>query len=283
MLRTIFGGTRTKMQKEWGGISDMIKQTVVVEKEYPGIAVITLNRPEAANSLSKQMLQDLREVLQELKADRAIRVIVLTGAGDKAFCAGADLKERQGMSESETKETVRLIGTVINEVEALPQPVIAALNGGAFGGGLELALASDLRIGVIEATYGLTETSLAIIPGAGGTQRLPRLIGPGKAKEMIYMAKRLTAEEAKEIGILEYVVSRSELFAKAIEIATAMAKNGPLALIQAKKAINKGLEVDLATGLKIEELAYQALIPTKDRLEGLKAFTEKRLPEYKGK
>lgn len=283
MLRTIFGGTRTKMQKEWGGISDMIKQTVVVEKEYPGIAVITLNRPEAANSLSKQMLQDLREVLQELKAERAIRVIVLTGAGDKAFCAGADLKERQGMSESETKETVRLIGTVINEVEALPQPVIAALNGGAFGGGLELALASDLRIGVIEATYGLTETSLAIIPGAGGTQRLPRLIGPGKAKEMIYMAKRLTAEEAKEIGILEYVVSRSELFAKAIEIATAMAKNGPLALIQAKKAINKGLEVDLATGLKIEELAYQALIPTKDRLEGLKAFTEKRLPEYKGK
>lgn len=261
----------------------MNKQTVVVEKEYPGIAVITLNRPEAANSLSKQMIQDLRKVLQELKAERAIRVIVLTGAGDKAFCAGADLKERQGMSESETKETVRLIGTVINEVEALPQPVIAALNGGAFGGGLELALASDLRIGVIEATYGLTETSLAIIPGAGGTQRLPRLVGPGKAKEMIYMAKRLTAEEAKEIGILEYVVSRSELFAKAIEIATAMAKNGPLALIQAKKAINKGLEVDLATGLKIEELAYQALIPTKDRLEGLKAFTEKRLPEYKGK
>lgn len=261
----------------------MNKQTVVVEKEYPGIAVITLNRPEAANSLSKQMIQDLRKVLQELKADRAIRVIVLTGAGDKAFCAGADLKERQGMSESEIKETVRLIGTVVNEVEALPQPVIAALNGGAFGGGLELALASDLRIGVIEATYGLTETSLAIIPGAGGTQRLPRLVGPGKAKEMIYMAKRLTAEEAKEIGILEYVVSRSELFAKAIEIATAMAKNGPLALIQAKKAINKGLEVDLATGLKIEELAYQALIPTKDRLEGLKAFTEKRLPEYKGK
>lgn len=261
----------------------MNKQTVVVEKEYPGIAVITLNRPEAANSLSKQMIQDLRKVLQELKADQAIRVIVITGAGDKAFCAGADLKERQGMSESETKETVRLIGTVINEVEALPQPVIAALNGGAFGGGLELALASDLRIGVIEATYGLTETSLAIIPGAGGTQRLPRLVGPGKAKEMIYMAKRLTAEEAKEIGILEYVVSRSELFAKAIEIATAMAKNGPLALIQAKKAINKGLEVDLATGLKIEELAYQALIPTKDRLEGLKAFTEKRLPEYIGK
>ena len=187
------------------------------------------------------------------------------------------------MTDSEVRQTVRLIGAVIKEVEELPQPVIAAMNGAAFGGGLEQALACDLRIRAAEAKLGLTETSLAIIPGAGGTQRLPRLIGPGKAKELIYTAKRLSAQEAAAVGMLEYVVPQSEVREKALELAAAMVKNGPLALVQAKLAINKGLEVDLATGLKIEELAYDALIPTEDRLEGLQAFAEKRAPQYKGK
>lgn len=263
-------------------MNETVVKTVLVEKRSDGIAIVTLNRPEAANALSKQMLYDFREILEDLKTDPQVRVVLLTGAGEKAFCAGADLKERRNMSDAESKQTVRLIGATINEVEALPQPVIAVLNGVAFGGGLELALACDLRVGALEAKVGLTETSLAIIPGAGGTQRLPRLIGPGKAKELIFTAQRLTAKEAAAIGILEYAVPRTELLDKALGLAKAMAKNGPIALVQAKKAVNKGIEVDLATGLKIEELAYDALIPTEDRIEGLKAFAEKRPPEYKG-
>lgn len=264
-------------------MNETVVKTVLVEKRSDGIAIVTLNRPEAANALSKQMLSDFRKILEDLKNDLQVRVVLLTGEGEKAFCAGADLKERRGMSDTVSKQTVRLIGSTINEVESLPQPVIAVLNGVAFGGGLELALACDLRVGALEAKLGLTETSLAIIPGAGGTQRLPRLIGPGKAKELIFTAQRLTAEEAAAIGILEYAVPRAQVLQKALELAKAMAKNGPIALVQAKKAVNKGIEVDLATGLKIEELAYDALIPTEDRIEGLKAFAEKRPPEYKGR
>lgn len=260
----------------------MNEKTILVDKRTDGIAIVTLNRPEAANAFSRQMLHDFQDALSDLKSDANVRVVILTGSGEKAFCAGADLKERRGMTNSEVKQAVRLIGRTINEVENLPQPVIAAINGVAFGGGLELALACDLRVGALEAKLGLTETSLAIIPGAGGTQRLPRLIGLGKAKELIFTAKRLTAEEAVKVGILEYACPRSELLNQALELASSMVKNGPLALVQAKIAINRGMDVDLATGLKIEELAYDALIPTEDRLEGLKAFAEKRAPLYKG-
>ncbi|MFJ7973435.1 enoyl-CoA hydratase [Psychrobacillus sp. NPDC096389] len=262
---------------------ETILTNVQVEKRSDGIAIITLNRMEAANALSKQMLDDLKTATNDLRNNREVRVIILTGAGEKAFCAGADLKERKTMTENEVRQAVRSIGEAVNEVANLPQPVIAALNGVAFGGGLELALACDIRIGAEEAKVGLTETSLGIIPGAGGTQRLPRLIGVGKAKELIYSAKRLSADEAEGIGILEYVVPRESLLDKALEIATAMAKNAPLSLIQAKAAINNGIEVDLNTGLKIEELAYNELLPTEDRLEGLRAFAEKRAPQYTGK
>jgi methylglutaconyl-CoA hydratase len=264
-------------------VNETVVKTVLVEKRKDGIAIVTLNRPKAANALSRQMLAELQVILSDIKKAMDIRVVILTSSGEKAFCAGADLKERRDMTDAEAKQTVRMIGATINEVESLPQPVIAAINGVAFGGGLELALACDIRVGALEAKVGLTETSLAIIPGAGGTQRLPRLIGLGKAKELIFTAKRLTALEAEKIGILEYAVPRSEVLGKAIALAIAMAKNGPLALIQAKKAVNKGIEVDLATGLKIEELAYDVLIPSEDRLEGLKAFAEKRPPEYKGR
>jgi methylglutaconyl-CoA hydratase len=264
-------------------MNETVVKTVLVEKRTDGIAIVTLNRPEAANALSSQMLAELQVILSDIKKDMGIRVVILTSSGEKAFCAGADLKERRDMTDAEAKQTVRMIGATINEVESLPQPVIAAINGVAFGGGLELALACDIRVGALEAKVGLTETSLAIIPGAGGTQRLPRLIGLGKAKELIFTAQRLTAIEAEKVGILEYAVPRSEMLGKALALAKAMAKNGPLALIQAKKAVNKGIEVDLATGLKIEELAYDVLIPSEDRLEGLKAFAEKRQPEYKGR
>lgn len=265
------------------GLKETGEKNILLEEREDGIAIITLNRPASANAFSKNMLYELRNILNEVRNSQRIRVVILTGTGTKAFCAGADLKERKGMSDTEAKDAVRLIGTTITEVESLPQPVIAAINGVAFGGGLEIALASDIRIGAVTVKLGLTETSLAIIPGAGGTQRLPRLIGPGKAKELIYCAKRLTAEEAKEIGILEYIYPGEVLMEKAIEMAEEMVKNGPLALIQAKLAINKGLDVDVATGLKIEELAYSTLIPSEDRMEGLKAFAEKRLPHYQGK
>ncbi|SES42180.1 enoyl-CoA hydratase [Psychrobacillus sp. OK032] len=262
---------------------ETVLTNVEVEKRSDGIAIITLNRTDAANALSKQMLRDLKTAANDLKNNPEVRVIILTGAGEKAFCAGADLKERKTMTEIEVKQAVRSIGETVNEVASLPQPVIAALNGVAFGGGLELALACDLRIGALETKVGLTETSLGIIPGAGGTQRLPRLIGLGKAKELIFSAKRLTAEEAEVLGILEYVVPREQLLDKALEIAVSIAKNAPLALVQAKAAINNGIEVDLSTGLKIEELAYNELLPTEDRLEGLRAFAEKRAPQYTGK
>lgn len=259
-----------------------ILSATVLLKIEKNIATITLNRPEAANAFSRQMLTEFRELIEELKYNSSIRTVILTGSGEKVFCAGADLKERAGMTPIEVKQTVALIRLVINSVEQLPMPVIAAINGVAFGGGLELALACDIRIAAETAKVGLTETSLAIIPGAGGTQRLPRLIGLGKAKELIYTAQRVDAYEAKEIGLVEYVVPKEELLQKAMEIADRIADNGPIAVAQAKIAINKGMEVDLQTGLELEQMAYAMTIPTKDRIEGLTAFKEKRKPQYKG-
>jgi len=247
-----------------------------------GVAWITLNRPEAANALSVTLLNELQQLLRELKFAKNVRTVIVTGSGEKVFCAGADLKERAGMNETEVRQTVALIRDTINAFEQLPQPVICALNGSAFGGGLELALACDIRVAADHALLGLTETSLAIIPGAGGTQRLPRLVGVGKAKELIFTAKRISATEALDIGLVEHVVPREQLLAKANELAQQIAQNGPIAVVQAKLAINRGLDVDLATGLKIEQMAYEVTIPTKDRLEALAAFKEKRKPVYKG-
>lgn len=248
-----------------------------------GIAVIQFTRSEAANALSVQMLHEINEVLEEVHYNRSIRAVIVTGAGEKAFCAGADLKERKGMNEEETRKTIALIGKTVNHFEALAQPVIAAINGVAFGGGLELALACDIRMASSTAKLGLTETALGIIPGAGGTQRLPRLIGIGKAKELIYTARRLSAEEAYRYGIVEHIVEPQELLNQAKILAREIGKNAPLSLIQAKTAINQGMQTDISTGLEIESLAYSRLLQTEDRLEGLKAFQEKRSPVYHGK
>ncbi|MBB3869429.1 enoyl-CoA hydratase [Geobacillus sp. NFOSA3] len=259
-------------------MSELVQYTALEN----GIAIITLNRPESANALSTALLYELSHLLYDLAFRRDVRVVIFTGAGEKVFCAGADLKERAGMNETEVRKTVTLIRETINQIEQLPQPVICALNGSAFGGGLELALACDIRVAADTAQLGLTETSLGIIPGAGGTQRLPRLIGKGKAKELIFTAKRITAKEAEQIGLVEYVVPREQLMEKAMEIAEQIVVNAPIAVMQAKIAINRGLDVDLATGLRIEQMAYDITIPTKDRLEGLQAFKEKRKPVYKG-
>ena len=259
-----------------------MERQVLISKNDEGIVTITLNRPEAANALSLQMLTELKEALYEIKYDRSVRCVIVTGVGEKVFCAGADLKERAGMELSQVNKTVGLIKENINSFEQLPQPVIAAVNGMAFGGGTELALACDIRVASENAKFGLTETSLGIIPGAGGTQRLPRLIGKGRAKELIFTARRIDAQEAEKIGLLEYVVPYDKLMNKALEIARQIAKNGPIAVTQAKFAIDKGYDVDLNTGLAIEHKAYEVIFPTKDRLEGLQAFKEKRPPNYKG-
>lgn len=259
-----------------------MSKLLFVDKKENGIVIITLNRPEAANALSVQLLEDLRDALLACKFDQTVRCIVITGTGEKAFCAGADLKERVGMDPVQVRKTVALIRDTINSLESLPQPVIAAVNGVAFGGGTELALACDLRIASESAKFGLTETSLGIIPGAGGTQRLPRLIGKGRAKELIFTARRIDAREALELGLVEYTVPAGCLMDKAMDIGGQIVRNGPIAVQQAKFAIDKGYDVDLNTGLAIEQNAYEITIPTKDRLEGLRAFKEKRAPIYMG-
>lgn len=258
------------------------KKGLVTVELAEGIATVTLNRLEAHNALSVEMLEQFIDALYSLKFDPEARVIVVTGVGEKAFCAGADLIQRGQMDMPQTRQHINLIRTAVNELEAMPQPVIAAVNGVAFGGGTELTLAADLRVASINAKFGLTETALAIIPGAGGTQRLPRLIGVAKAKELILTARRIGAEEAEQIGLVNYVTSAGDLLPKAYELAREITKNGPMAVRQAKLAINKGVEVDLATGLSIEQNAYEVILPSQDRLEGLKAFKEKRPPVYKG-
>lgn len=251
--------------------------------EYKGhIAIITINRPEVYNALNMPALEALSDLVNDLTDRPEIRALVITGAGEKAFCAGADLKERRTMEQKEVRRYIRLIRDTFTRIEQLPKPVIASLNGVALGGGTELALACDLRVAEETATLGLTETSLGIIPGAGGTQRLPRLIGKAKAKELIFTAQKLTASDAEKWGLINKVVARGKGLETALRLAEQIGENAPLAVEQAKFAINQGMETDLATGLALETKAYETLIPTKDRLEGLAAFKEKRKPRYAG-
>lgn len=247
------------------------------------VAVITLNRTEAANALSETLLNELNKAIRDVNANRDVRCTIITGAGQKVFCAGADLKERRGMSDEQVIAAVRYIGETAIAIENMNMPVIAAINGAAFGGGMELALACDLRIAAGHVKMGLTETSLAIIPGAGGTQRLSRLVGSGQAKRLIYTAKPVNATEALHISLVEQTANYERLQETAMDLAKTIAGNGPVALAQAKTAINKGMQTGMHTALTIEHLCYRETIPTADRLEGLTAFKEKRKAEYHGK
>jgi methylglutaconyl-CoA hydratase len=260
-----------------------VTEPLVLHSNVSDVVTLTINRPESANALSLGVLYGLHEHLTHLQFDAQVRVVILTGAGTKAFCAGADLKERKGMDDRQVRETVSLIRTVVNQVAELPIPVIAALNGAALGGGLELALAADIRVASLDAKMGLTETSLAIIPGAGGTQRLSRLIGLARAKELIYTARRIDAQTALKLGLVNRMVAEDQLMSEAQALADEISKNGPIAVRQAKFAIDTGATVDLQSGLAIEQKAYELVIPTEDRLEGLLAFAEKRPPQYKGR
>lgn len=247
------------------------------------IGIITLNRPDAANALSQELLDELLIQLQRWRSDPSIRVLIITGSGEKVFCAGADLKERARMNEFEVRQAVAKIRNTVEAVAKMPVPVIAAINGAAIGGGLELALACDLRLATKEANFALTETSLGIIPGAGGTQRLAREIGIQKAKSMIFTGQRISTSTAQEWGLILQTTEKKELLQEARRLAKQVSHNAPLAIRQAKSAIQNGIEVDINTGLFIEEKAYEITIPTEDRLEGLAAFKEKRPPKYEGK
>lgn len=247
------------------------------------VGVITLNRPEAANALSTKLLKSLQIKLKEINEDETIRCVLLTGEGIKAFCAGADLKEREKMSETEVIETVQLINEVVTQIEEMIVPTIAVLNGSAYGGGLELALACDLRIAEENIYVAMPETTLGIIPGAGGTQRLTQLIGLGQAKRLIFKGKAILSSEAYALGMVEEVVERHHLITTALNWAETISNNAPIAIQQAKIAINKGTEHPLYEGLKIERACYNKTIATEDRLEGLRAFKEKRQPKYNGR
>ncbi len=257
--------------------------SLVLEEKRKGAVLLTLNRPEVMNAINFSLLEALRDRIESCWHDDDVRVILITGSGSKAFCAGADLKERMTLSDLEVKRFIKTIRDTFSLLEEVSKPVIAVINGVALGGGLEMALACDLRIASESAVMGLTETSLAIIPGAGGTQRLPRIVGRAKAKELIFTARRISAGEAERIGLINEVINNRSLMDRAWEIAWEIAANGPLAVAQAKYAINAGMNVDVNTGLFIESRCYDLIIPTADRLEGLKAFQEKRKPRYRGK
>ncbi|WP_449445360.1 enoyl-CoA hydratase-related protein [Ureibacillus acetophenoni] len=256
--------------------------TVVYElKDH--VATITLNRPEVLNALNYELLVELEIALESILIHPDIRAVVITGAGDKAFSVGADLKERKHLPDSMVKRNLTKIGQVFNMIEQLPQPTICVLNGYAFGGGLELSLACDFQIASDHAKIGLTETSLGIIPGAGGTQRLTKLIGQAKALELILTARHITAVEALEYGIMTKVCSSSELQNTAEEFVQSITRNAPIAIQQAKFAVKQAGNVDLQTGLQVERKAYELTLHTEDRIEALNAFSEKRKPVFKGK
>jgi enoyl-CoA hydratase/carnithine racemase len=263
--------------------SDVPDQPELVSCEREGDLVwLTIQRPDVMNCLSFPTLKRLRTLCETLREDLSIRAVLITGAGDKAFCAGADLKERKTMPPERVPHFVRNIRRVMDDVEALPQPTIGVINGVAFGGGTELLLACDLRVAAPHAQLGLTETSLAIIPGAGGTQRLPRLIGRARAKDLILTARRLDAVEAERIGLVNRIAPEGKLRECALEVARAIADNGPVAVRAAKAAIDQGGELPLAQGLEVEARCYERVLPTQDRLEALAAFAEKRKPRYRG-
>jgi len=260
-----------------------MSDNVLLVEEDNGVVTLTLNRPEVMNSLNFPLLHALRDQIESFRFKPDVRVVIITAAGEKAFCAGADLKERATLSPDQVKEFIFTIRNLFTSIEQLNKAAIAAVNGIALGGGTELALACDIRIASTNATMGLTETRLAIIPGAGGTQRLPRLVGRGKAKELIFTGKRIGAEEALRIGLVNSICEPKALLDECRKMATMICDAGPVAIEQAKYAINYGLETDIHTGLAIESNAYWVCIPTEDRLEGLAAFKEKRKPKYKGR
>lgn len=245
-----------------------------------GVATVTLNRPDRYNALGSLIVQELTGALEDIEGSGEIRVLVLTGAGDKAFCSGVDLKERAEMDADERWSHNRALNAFAERLSRLQIPTIAALNGLAFGGGLEISLACDFRIATEDATFALPEVGIGIVPGAGGTQRLPRLVGPAKAKEMILTGRRVNAEAALEMGLIGKVVPAGSLPEEAKELAGELASNSPLALAYAKAAVDLASETTLEQGLRYETAAARTTLASEDYKIGLAAFAEKQKPEF---
>ncbi len=251
---------------------------VLLEKKGH-IAVATINRPKALNALNSQVLEDLNEMVEQVKADEEIYALVLTGAGEKAFVAGADIGEMSSLTKAEGESFGKKGNDVFRKLETLPIPTIAAVNGFALGGGCELAMSCDIRLCADSAVFGQPEAGLGITPGFGGTQRLARLVGPGMAKQMIYTAKNIKADEALRIGLVNAIYPVEELMAAAEKMAATIAKNAPIAVRACKKAINDGLQVDMDQAIVVEEKLFGSCFETADQKEGMSAFLDKRKHE----
>ncbi|MDJ0777558.1 MAG: enoyl-CoA hydratase-related protein [Gammaproteobacteria bacterium] len=254
--------------------------------DHPAEAVlrITLDRPQVANAFNTQMANDLVDCFEQLAmVPGDIRCVLLTGAGERAFCAGGDLKERDGMSDAAWASQHLVYERMIRALLQCPLPVIAVVNGAAFGGGCELVAGADFAYAAEHAKFALTETSLGIIPGAGGTQTLARAVGERRAKELILSATPFSAAQAAEWGLVNAVYPAAELMPAALEVAGNIAANAPIAVRQAKQAIHRGLQMSIADGLGFEIEAYNRTVPTADRREGVRAFNEKRKPRFEGK
>ena len=251
---------------------------VLLEKKG-NIAVATINRPKALNALNSAVVADLDEMIGQIMADEEIRALVITGSGEKAFVAGADIGEMSTLTKAEGEAFGKLGNDVFRRLEKLPIPTIAAVNGFALGGGCELSMSCDIRICADTAVFGQPETGLGITPGFGGTQRLARLVGPGMAKQLIYTAKNIKADEAYRIGLVNAVYPMDELLPAAEKLAETIAKNAPIAVRACKQAINEGLQVDLDKAIVIEEKLFGSCFQSADQIEGMSAFLEKRKHE----
>ncbi len=260
----------------------MSYENILLEKKS-SIAYVTVNRPKVLNALNGATIEELRTAFHELKHDAAIRVVILTGAGEKAFVAGADIGELAQRDPVSGKEFAQRGQNVFNLIENLGKPVIACINGFALGGGCELALACTMRLASDNAKLGQPEVKLGILPGYGGTQRLPRLVGKGLAMQMVLAGEMITAQEAHRIGLVNEVTPAAELIPRAEAIAAKIIANAPLAVRYAMEAVNQGMEMPLAEGLKLEADLFGVCCSTEDQKEGTAAFLEKRAAEFKGK
>lgn len=259
-------------------------ETIALDRPADHVLVVRFNRPEVRNAINTQLGAEIAEVWRAMYVDPGdVRCIILTGTGDKAFCAGGDLKQRNNMSDEDWQKQHALFEQGMIAMMDCPVPIIAAVNGSAFGGGCEYVCAADFAYASTNARFALTETSLGIMPGAMGTQNLPRAVGVRRAKEIILTASPFTAEEAYAWGLVNRVLEPDELMPAALETAKRIAGNGPIAVRQAKKSIAMSTQLDYHTGYLFEIEAYNRMVPTEDRLEGVRAFNEKRRPNFKGR
>lgn len=255
----------------------------ILYENQNGVAIVTIDRPKALNALNEATMSELSQLLDALAQDSTAQVVIITGAGDKAFVAGADIAYMQPLSAVEGRAWGKIGQAVFNKIENLPQPVIAAVNGFALGGGCELAMACDIRLAADKAKFGQPEVSLGIPPGFGGTQRLARLVGKGRAKELLFTGDTIDAAEAYRIGLVNKVVPGAELLDAAKALAEKIMSRGPIAVRMCKAAVNEGLDTDLETGVAYEAEVFGLCFSTTDQKEGMAAFVEKRKANFIGK